>query len=206
MLCQQPSLDDVVFAEFSPDRHVKPIEGDSDLPLYRTIDFGFSNPLACLLIQVDCDDNVFVLDEHLKSRTTLGRHAEILKQRWPWPVEATYCDPAGRQHNEITGTTATIELAALGIPTQSRSSRILDGIELIRTFLSPADGPARLIISPKCENLIRAMQSLHYAKGPNKTLSELPEKDGLHDHIIDTLRYFFVNRFARKYQINEIRY
>ena len=45
---------------------------------------------------------VLVIDEHVKSRTTLAEHARLIKQRYPYPVEATYCDPAGRQrHAEI---------------------------------------------------------------------------------------------------------
>ena len=92
------------------------------------------------------------------------------------------------------------------MPTQSRSSRIIDGIEMVRSFLAPADGPGRLFISPKCENLIRAMLELHYAKGANGILLEVPEKDGVHDHVIDALRYFFVNRFARSYGVKERRY
>jgi len=206
MLCQEPAREDLVFAEFDPARHVRNVSYNADLPLYRSIDFGFSNPLACLFIQVDSDDCVYVVDEHLKSRTTLAEHARLIKQRYPYPVEATYCDPAGRQKHEITGTAATQELAALGIPTRSRASRILDGLELIRSFLAPAVGPARLIVSAKCEQLIRALQSLRFARLPNSRLSELPEKDGINDHVIDALRYFFVNRFPRRFALNEKRY
>ena len=50
------------------------------------------------------------------------------------------------------------------------------------------------------------MQSLHYGKGANGALLEVPEKDGVHDHIIDALRYFFVNRFGRRYEVKEKRY
>jgi len=203
MLCQTPQLHDVVFAEFDPTRHVRQIAYDANLPLYRAIDFGFSNPLACLFIQVDADDNVLVLDEHLKSHTTLAEHTRLIEARCPHPVEATYCDPAGRSRHEITGTAATQELAALGIPTRSRPSRILEGVGLIRDFLAPADGLPRLYVSPRCEGLIRAFQSLRYARESGRALSELPEKDGVHDHVIDALRYFFVNRFPRRHGFPE---
>jgi len=206
MLCRQPNRQEIVFAEFNPTRHVRSISYNANLPLFRTIDFGFSNPLVCLFLQVDNDDNVYVIDEHLKSRTTLAEHARLIKQRYPCPVAATYCDPAGRQRNEITGTSCVTELAALGLPTQSRPSHINDGINLIRDFLAPADGKTRLLISNKCPHLIRAFQGLHYHKQPNGALSELPEKDGVHDHLIDALRYFFVNHFGKKYALNEIKY
>jgi len=206
MLCRQPNREDAVFPEFDTSCHVRQLSYNSNLPLYRSIDFGFSNPLACLLIQVDSEDRVLVLDEHLKSRTTLAEQARLIKERWPWPVEVSYCDPAGQQRNEITGTAVVQEMAALGIPLRWRGSRILDGIELIRSFLSPACGPGRLYVSPKCENLIRAFHALQYSRAANGTLSELPEKDGVHDHVIDALRYFFVNRFGRKHSLREKSY
>ena len=206
MLCRKPSREDVVFGEFDPVQHVRQVDYEGELPLYRSIDFGFANPLACLFIQIDDDGVVRVVDEHIKSRTTLAVHARLIKERYPQPVEATYCDPAGRQRNEITGTAVTQELTALGIPTRSRSSRIIDGIELIRSFLAPAQGPTRLIIAPRCQQLIRAMQSLRYRRLSDGRLTEVPDKDGVHDHVIDALRYFFINRFSRKYPVREIRY
>ena len=207
MLCRVPNRQDIVFTEFLPAVHVREIHYNANLPLYRTIDFGFSNPLACLFLQVDEAENVYVLDEHLKSRTTLTEHARLIRQQYPYPVEMTYCDPAGRQQNEITGTSAITELRALGIPTQSRPSHILDGIELIRCFLAPALGKAKLLLSSKCEHLIRAFQGLHYERlGSGGGLSELPEKDGVHDHVIDALRYFFVNRFGKTYELRERKY
>lgn len=156
MLCQEPHREDSVFSEFHPKVHVRPIGYDANLPLYRALDFGFANPLACLFIQVDEEERVYVIDEHLKSRTTLAEHARLIQARYPHPVEVTYCDPAGRQRREITGTAVTQELAALGIPTRSRPSRIIEGVESIRNFLAPAHGPTRLLVSPKYEHLIRA--------------------------------------------------
>jgi hypothetical protein len=206
MLCLQPQQEDIVFAEFHPRIHVREISYDANLPLYRTIDFGFSNPLACLFVQVDAAENVYVLDEHIKGRTTLGEHARLIRQRYPHPVAMTYCDPAGRQANEITGTSPVMELKALGIPTRSRSSRIRDGIELIRCFLAPALGKTKLYISPKCEQLIRAFRRLRYPRLGNGALSELPAKDGVHDHVVDALRYFFVNRFGKSYRLRERKY
>ena len=207
MLCQEPSREDSVFGEFRRLVHVREMEYDSSLPLYRAIDFGFSNPLACLFVQVDSADNVRVLDEHIKSHTTLEEHARLIKDRYPGVgVAATYCDPAGRQRNEITGTGATQELAALGIPTQCRRSGILEGINLIRNYLAPAMGNTRLFITPRCEQLIRAFESLRYGELANGGRSELPVKDGVNDHVIDALRYFFVNRFGRRHELAERRY
>ena len=206
MLCLQSNRHDLVFPEFSPAVHVQPLSYNPQLATYRSFDFGFTNPLACLLIQITADDRVLIIGEHIKSRTTLAEHARLIKERWPYPIKASYCDPAGKHRREITGTAVTQELSALGIPTISRSSRILDGLELIRNYLAPACGPVRLVISPDCPQLIRAFQSLHYGRELNGQQSEVPQKDGVNDHPIDALRYFFINRFRNRSTLREARY
>jgi hypothetical protein len=55
------------------------------------------------------------------------------------------------------------------------------------------DGKTRLIISPKCPRLIEALQCYHYPDNVSGPSDELPLKDGVYDHPIDALRYFFVN-------------
>jgi len=206
MLCQQPNREQMVFPEFDTRLHVRDLAYDANLPLYRALDFGFTHPLACLFIQVDAEGNVKVLDEHIKSRTTLAEHVRLIKERWAYPVQANYGDPAARQRREITGTSVAQELAALGMPLKSRPSRITEGIELIRSALAPGDGMIRLHVSSRCEQLIRAFGSLRYQKLPSGQYSELPEKDGVHDHVIDALRYFFVNHFGKTHNVKVASY
>jgi hypothetical protein len=197
MLCIRPSLDNVVFGEFDPALHVRPVDYDPSLPLYRTLDFGFVNPFVCLWIQVDREGTVRVIDEYLRSRATIDVHAAEIKTRTPCPEErvtATFCDPAGAGPNDVTGTSAVRELRGLGIATKYRRSAILEGIELIRRAVRTGDGKNSLVISPNCPRLIEAMQGYHYPDGAQSPGGELPLKDGVYDHPIDALRYFFVNR------------
>jgi hypothetical protein len=196
MLCKRPSLEDVVFAEFDPAIHIKQVDYDPNLPLYRAIDFGFVNPFVCLWIQVDEQGVVRVIDEYARSRATIDIHAEEIKRRTPCGegrVAATFCDPAGAGVNDITGTSVVRELHSLGITVRYRRSSILEGIELIRRAIRAGDGKSRLIISPRCERLIEAMQCYHYPENSTGSNVELPLKDGLYDHPIDALRYFFIN-------------
>ncbi len=196
MLCLRPSLENVVFGEFDPSVNVRPVDYDPNLPLYRTLDFGFVNPFVCLWIQVDGDGTVRVIDEYVRSRATIDVHAEQLKARTPCPAEqiaATFCDPAGAGSSDITGTSVVRELRALGIPTRYRRSGIVEGIELIRRAIRAGDGVSSLVISPRCVRLIEAMQCYHYPDSGSAAGSELPLKDGVYDHPIDALRYFFAN-------------
>jgi len=195
MLCKRPSRQNVVFDEFDPAVHVQPIDYDPNLPLYRSLDFGFVNPFVCLWLQVDDAGVVRVIDEYVRSRATIDVHAEQMKSQIPIPEEqvaATFCDPAGKSVNDVTGTSVIRELRAMGIIVRSRRSGILEGIELIRRAIRSGDGQSRLIISPRCQRLIEAMECYHYPESGGAP-GELPQKDGLYDHPIDALRYFFVN-------------
>lgn len=196
MLCIRPSLENVVFGDFDPDTHVKPVEYDPNLPLYRALDFGFVNPFVCLWIQPDGQGTIRVIDEYVRSRATIDVHAQQLKDQTPCAEEqvaATFCDPAGAGTSDITGTSTVRELRALGIPTRYRRSGIIEGIELIRRAIRSGDGQSHLVISPRCQRLIEAMQCYHYPDSGHAATGELPLKDGLYDHPIDALRYFFAN-------------
>jgi len=197
MLCKKPSRENMVFDEFDPATHVQQLDYDPNLPLYRTLDFGFVNPFVCLWIQVDEQGIVRVIDEYIRSRATVDVHAEEIKSRTPIDEEqvaATFCDPAGKSVNDVTGTSIVRELRTLGIVTRFRRSGILEGIELIRRAIRAGDGKSSLVISPRCQRLIEAMRCYHYPEsGSRAGAGELPLKDGLYDHPIDALRYFFVN-------------
>lgn len=196
MLCKRPNLENVVFDEFEPDVHVREIDYDANLAVYRSLDFGFVNPFVCLWIQVDDEGVVRVVDEYVRSRATIDVHAEEIKRRTPGGegrVAATFCDPAGKGVNDVTGTSAVRELRSLGVTTRYRRSGILEGIEFIRRAIRAGDGTSRLVISPRCGRLIEALRCYHYPESAAGKGSELPLKDGQYDHPIDSLRYFFVN-------------
>lgn len=196
MLCKRPNLDNAVFPEFDPKVHVKDVGYVESLPLYRAIDFGFVNPFVCLWVQVDDDGCVYVIDEYIRSKATINVHGEEMLRRTACSegsVRATFCDPAGAGRNDVTGTSPVKELRSLGIRCRYKRSGILEGVELIRRAIRSGDGVSRLIVSPKCIRLIEALRCYHYPedKGADR-FSEMPEKDGVYDHPIDALRYFFV--------------
>ncbi|MBE0535057.1 MAG: hypothetical protein IH624_05250, partial [Phycisphaerae bacterium] len=194
MLCVRPALDNAVFADFDEAVHVGAVDYDANLPLYRAIDFGYVNPFVCLWIQVDEAGRVRVFDEYVQSRATIDVHAAAIRERTPCAEEAvaaTYCDPAGGGRNMVTGTSAVKELAGHGIAVQYRASGILHGVELIRRAIRRGDATSHLVISPRCVRLIESLRGYHYPDRPGA--DELPYKDGLHDHAVDALRYFFVN-------------
>ncbi len=69
----------LVYPQFSIERHVKSLNYDPHLPLYRALDFGYINPFVCLTIQVAPNDEVRVLDEIYLRGQTLTELAEIMR-------------------------------------------------------------------------------------------------------------------------------
>lgn len=202
MLCLRPRAENLVFPAFRRSLHVRPLARRPESPVYRALDFGFANPFVCLWAQVVGDDpdtaRIEVLDEYVQTQRTVAEHAGVLHGRHPdWPVRATFCDPAGRQRGDVTGSGACHELARQGILTASCPSGIMEGVDLLRALIAPALGDVRLVVDPRCVRLMRALESYHYPAGRRSAPADLPEKDGTHDHLVDALRYLVVNLLGR---------
>jgi len=207
MLCKRPSMKGSVFPTFDPDVHVRESWRVGFIPttdgsvgmnptlretLTLAVDFGFSNPFACLWV---ADDGrvVHVIDEYVQSGRTMDEHLSVIESR-PWGrVRQIACDPAGNSRNDQTAESNVHLLRRRGYTVKTRRSLIIDGLEHIRRGLKTASGETTLFVHPRCENLIRALRGYHYPTGTN---SELPFKDGENDHLVDALRYFYVNRSA----------
>jgi hypothetical protein len=197
MLCLRPNLENAVFDQFDQRVHVRRVLYDPTLPIYRAMDFGFKNPFVCLWIQIDRGGTVRVFDEYVQEQRRIHEHARAVIARTPCnesQVKMTYCDPAGAGRNGVSGTSEVSELRELGMRIGYRKSEILEGIELIRAYLHAGDGSHRFVVDSRCQRMIEALRCYHYPDAPAQ--SELPKKDGRHDHLIDALRYFFVNVFG----------
>jgi hypothetical protein len=201
MLCLRPQMDNAVFEDFSLDEHVKPAGYDPNLPLYLAMDFGYSNPFVCLWVQVDKNGVTRVIDEYIQNKTLIGKHGEAVIGRTPGglgSIMRAYCDPAGTHCNSVTGTSDIQELTAMGIHCVYRCSAILDGVDMIWKALKNGQGESHFVVDPKCRQLIEAMRCYHYPQDAAKRANEQPVKDGVYDHPIDALRYYFVNHEGPK--------
>jgi len=204
MLCKGPHREFLVFGQFDRARHVRALRWQPDWPTYRAIDFGYRNPLVCLWVQVTPSGCVHVLDEYVRAGLSVTRHAAEILKRDPGPVAGSYVDPAGRQRESTSGAACTELLAAAGIPCVWRAGAICEGLELIRAALAPAAGEPTLAIDPRCVRLIEAFENYHYPQ-PGTGQADKPVKDGP-DHMVDALRYFFVNRMRPTISVSRGKY
>ena len=178
-----------VYKEFDEAVHVIPdseLRIDPGWPRYRSIDFGYENPFACLYIAVDSEDRVIIYDEYVQRHVTIEKHAAELNRREDGKetkYEFTTADPSGAS--------ARATLLENGIPTLAQRSNVQQGLEAVRQqLLTRADNKPGLYVSSKCVNTIKEFNLYSYPSKVNPD-TEAPAKDN--DHEMDAIRYFIVN-------------
>ena len=185
---------DLVYSEFDPQRHILAEEWNvhSGWEIYRTIDFGYRHPYV-LWIQRTPEDGFIIFDEWAgQDRTTEEMLLAIRNIDFSYGLterDVTWSarDPAGEAKQD-TGLSPVDILRRAGMKILNRPSRVQTGIEFVKIALCDAAGRVRLRISPKCRSLIADFGRYRWAAGGDE-----PVKDGLCDHSMDALRYFFVN-------------
>ncbi|MGB2820027.1 MAG: hypothetical protein WBF17_03540 [Phycisphaerae bacterium] len=198
--CKRPSLQGLVYPSFDGIVHVRAGLGFSpDLPTWRAIDWGWGN-FVCLWIQVDKAGCVKVVDEYCTQNATTADNAREVRDRSEGRrIEATFCDPAGRNHNDQTGYSDIQVFESSGIPcTYSLSPwarEVRNGVSLVRSFLAPAAGGPQMFVSGRCKQLIKAFESYRNRMVNGEYVDE-PIKPQACDHPMDALRYYFVNYWA----------
>jgi hypothetical protein len=68
----------------------------------------------------------------------------------------------------------------------------MDGVWAVNGMLSPAIGEPRLLMDPKCKDLIRDMESLRWEAGTRKLDKDSNPKLS---HLADALRYVIAQEF-----------
>jgi phage terminase large subunit len=199
-----------VFSDFDRKRHVskEPIAFVPTAEYALGVDFGWSSPTAVLFINVLPNEDVQVWGELGRRETSMPQIALDIKNRtrgmgldvYKRKVDAVPtligCDPAGDARSESLGTSSVEELRNIFSYNAVKYRRnypgiIQDGINQIRKWLRNG----KLKIDPSCTNLIQAFEMYRYPDPKGDIQSEQPLKDGISDHWIDALRYFFLNRF-----------
>ena len=175
---------------------------DPDLQTYCTIDFGYRQP-AVLWIQtkmIEGEWHSFVIDE-ISHETNVKTDvlAKMIKKK-PYNVINYFGDPAGKAVQSQSALGDTEIFRKLGINVRSVkdmvSRKIENGISHVRGFIENADGKRYLHLDKKCMGLAQDLENYRYPEHmEGRDLKQTPLKDGIHDHGVDALRYYFINRF-----------
>ena len=202
----------LVYKEFQREVHViEPFDVPGGWQFFRGIDFGSTNPTACLWIAVDGDENWFVVDEHYQTGETIDYHAGVINSKTNNKnILASYGDPSGAQWIQEFQQRGIYITPANKETGQNQEGWVRFGIEKVAEKLKSVPGHVVPTISNKvqdkgmpslflfssCTNTIREIETYRWkekavTQAQDLNSPEQPEK--ANDHAMDALRYFAVS-------------
>lgn len=172
-------MEGLVYKEFIREIDVKNFD-ENNLNIKEIIvpiDWGYTNPAGALKIIVNKDNCFYIADEYYKRNKTTDEIIESIKM---WGGVKYYPDPAEPDRIEIAKRN--------GLNVREVSKDKLAGIDKVRELFKQR----RIIIHPKCINLINELETYHYPEHKGD-LNEKEEPVKENDHLMDCLRYALYN-------------
>lgn len=193
------------FTRMNRAAHVKPCKYNPELPLLRGWDFGRGHP-ACVWAQKAPNNQIRVLKSLLETQKDIFQFAPmVLAETNVWFGGAKifdYGDPAGA-HETDKGQTTAILLNEFKITLIHKFSFLETGLKMLeRSLIVREDGEPGLLFDPSNTILIDGFAGGYKldtgatGRDTEGRLKNTPKKDGWFDHLIDALRYIFVNIFS----------
>ena len=173
-----------------------------DFPTYCSLDFGFRMPAAGWFQtnMVEGKWHINIIDEIIhESNVKTDELARRVKKR-PYRIHAYFGDPAGKSVQGQSGLGDIEIFRKFGMNIRSIrdrvSTNIASGVSHVRCFIENAQGERFIHVDHKCKGLAEDFENYRYPEHKEGTnLKPDPIKDGIHDHGMDMVRYFFINRF-----------
>ncbi|MFA6897236.1 MAG: terminase large subunit [Patescibacteria group bacterium] len=177
-------MEGLVYKEFSRNLHIfgdeelKRLEGET-CEYIAGVDFGFTNPFACIAVKKDKRGVYWVVNEDYETGKTDAQIAEIVAAR---NFTKVYPDPEnpGAIKELVNRQVNCCEVI-------KGDGSITSGVSKIRELLKQR----RLKVHKSCINLIWEFETYHYPK--KKAIGNEPEKPVKeNDHALDALRYLIL--------------
>lgn len=196
---------DPFYGTFNRALHVRRCEYDPTRPLCRAWDFGRAHP-AIVFFQLDEKMKVRVLWSEIYTNLTIYQLVPIVfgetATRFPGATVRDYGDPAGAQETD-KGATTQILLDTFKIKLIYRFSFIEEGTKMIdKKLLIENDGVPGILIDHSNKEMIDGFESGYVidvgasGKDQEGRAKNSPKKDGWYEHVMDALRYGFINVFT----------
>lgn len=202
----------MVYDNFGDHNIIEEIEIDHTWTIYLGVDFGYANPTAVGFFAVDPAGSVVQFAEVYGARLDIYQLDEAIQLKLAEHnltqdhVQYIYTDPAGNAAEMTGGISPVDALRKMGWRVENKGSEIAPGLALVRSYIKSANGDVRFFVTKNCKEAIRSLFGYTYEKRSrhNQTIKEDAAKDGIHDHMCDAIRYFFVNKFATNRYFGEV--
>jgi len=149
-----------------------------ELDMFAGLDIGFRDPTAMVICGYDHHTKqYYVFDEYQNNERTSDQHAAVVLEFMErYNFDTIYIDSAAAQTRHDWA-------ADHDIPTMNAKKSVNDGIAFVQSIIEND----RLIVDPKCENLLATLDQYRWDDNPNLIVQK-PEHDQ-YSHIADALRY-----------------
>ncbi len=189
------------FTSWRHDVHVvEPFEIPSSWRRYRCVDYGFTNPFACLWATVDHDGNVYLYREHYEKGKELNHHINRINElTGDEDIFLTICDPAmwirnpQNSTNPYNPTPSVMSIADImlfnGIPCIKANNDRINGWNNMREYLHWTEEKSpKLRIFNNCKETIRTIPVQVHDEHRVEDVNTKGE-----DHIPDAIRYLLMH-------------
>ncbi|HEV3334571.1 MAG TPA: hypothetical protein VG096_26465 [Bryobacteraceae bacterium] len=183
-----------VYGSFSRDQNVEELKPEPYLPLLWTLDFNV-DPMSSIIAQI-AGGKVRVLDEIVIRRGTTQQACEEFLKRFPGHPAGlvVYGDSSGFQSQTTGASDYEIVrehlLVHTSMPVQYRVPRsnpsVRDRVNLMNSRLRSASGEIRVLVDPKCRELIKDFEQVCFKEDSTHIDKE---RDRLRTHLSDALGY-----------------
>ncbi len=200
-LCKGPRAEGAWFHAFDPPRCLSErAEYDPAWSVQLAIDPGvFTGAVFLQLVRRGdgarnlADDEIHVFSDYLVENIPAEQVArdlvELARVRCGGRLDAVWMDPAGTSRTSV-GPTVLGELERGGL-TGLRSwprGAVADGLALVESFLTPADGRSRLLIHPRCGALVTAIAGYRRARRGGQWQDYPEDPQHPQEDLVDALR------------------
>ena len=174
-----------IYYNFDRARNVVPYQDPVPREILVFADFNV-NPISAA-IAVEVRGGIHIMDEIVIYGSNTDELVQEIQNRYPQNAVKVYPDPAGVQRKTSAGgrTDITIlENAKFRVFYHRSHPPVRDRINAVNAALLSADERVSLWIDPKCRRVIECLEKQLYKEG-----TQIPDKDGGHDHMNDAIGY-----------------
>ncbi len=180
-----------VYYGFDLEKNIIELTLSPHAPLLVGMDFNV-NPMTAVVGQ-RAGDQCHIIDEIVLPNSNTQEMMQEINRRYGGREGIVHPDPsaASRKTSAPVGETDLTIIERAGWPVYRNSPyKVIDRINSVNAMLLNAHGQRRLLISPRCKQLIKALDGLTFKKS-----TKIPDSSSGLDHITDALGYLIMGVF-----------